>query len=366
MNPGILLLFGLALLSAARAADTNRVQGRSMVISPYGIVASEQPLASQAAVTILAQGGSAADAAIAANAAMGVVSPMMCGIGGDMFAIYYEAKTGRVYGLNASGWAPKKLTPEFLLAHGIVTNKMPQSGIHCVTVPGAVNGWDFLHKRFGRKTFAQILAPAITLAERGYPVTELDHAYWIACEKLLRRDAHATEVFLPNDRVPEIGQIFRNSEIAWSYRQIARRGRDGYYNGELANRLIARSHELSGAMEKADLEESSAEWVEPLSTTYRDWTVFEIPPNGQGIAALSMLNLMEKFPLHEYGEGSVEAIHCMIEAKKLAYADMFEHVADPRFKKVPVTEMLSKRYAARRAFKKAYAEFLLQRLDGHR
>jgi gamma-glutamyltranspeptidase/glutathione hydrolase len=336
------------MFSSAQANETNRVQGRSMVISPYGIVASEQPLASQAAATILAQGGSAADAAVAANAAMGVVSPMMCGIGGDMFAIFYEASSGRVYGLNASGWSPAKLTPDFLAAHG-VTNKMPQTGIHCVTVPGAVNGWDLLLKRFGRKKLSEVLAPAIALAERGFPVTELDHEYWLASEKLLRHDAHATAVFLPENRVPEIGRRFRNPELAWSYRQIASQGRDGYYKGELARRLIARSHELGGAMEEADLEQSTAEWVEPLSTTYRDWTVFEIPPNGQGIAALSMLNIMEQFPLRQFGANSVDALHYMIEAKKLAYADMIEHVADPRFNKIPVAEMLSKPYAVRRS-----------------
>ncbi|MDB6040126.1 MAG: gamma-glutamyltransferase [Verrucomicrobiales bacterium] len=348
MHARLLLFLTMVMFQSAQAAETNRVQGRSMVISPYGIVASEQPLASQAAATILAQGGSAADAAVAANAAMGVVSPMMCGIGGDLFAIYYEAKSGRVYGLNASGWAPAKLTPEFLTEHGI-TNKMPQSGIHCVTVPGAVNGWDLLLKRFGRKSFAEVLAPAIALAERGFPVTELDHEYWIACEKLLRRDEHATKVFLPENRVPGVGERFRNPEIGWSYRQIADHGRDGYYKGELAQRLITRSHELGGALERADLEESTAEWVETLSTTYHDWTVFEIPPNGQGIAALSMLNIMERFPLSQFGAGSVDALHYMIEAKKLAYADMIEHVADPRFNKIPVAEMLAKPYAARRA-----------------
>jgi gamma-glutamyltranspeptidase/glutathione hydrolase len=337
-------LFMLTTLSA----ETNRVQGRSMIISPYGIVASEQPLASQAAAMILARGGTAADAAIAANAAMGVVAPMMCGIGGDMFAIFYEAKSGRLYGLNASGWSPAKLTPEFLAAQGI-TNKMPQTGINCVTVPGAVNGWDLLRKRFGRKSFAEILQPAIALAERGYPVTEIDHGYWKACEKLLRRDAHATKVFLPNDRVPEVGEIFRNPEVAWSYRQIAKHGRDSFYMGAIAERLLARSHELGGAMEASDLEYSSAEWVEPISTTYHDWTVFELPPNGQGIAALSMLNIMERFPLHDFGAGSVDALHYMIEAKKLAYADMLEHVGDPKFSTIPVKEMLSKSYAARRA-----------------
>ena len=348
MHARLLLFLTVVMFQSAQATETNRVQGRSMVISPYGIVASEQPLASQAAATILAQGGSAADAAVAANAAMGVVSPMMCGIGGDLFAIYYEAISGRVFGLNASGWSPAKLTPEFLTAHGI-TNKMPQSGIHCVTVPGTVNGWDLLLKRFGRKSFAEVLAPAIALAERGFPVTELDHEYWVACEKLLRRDEQATKVYLPENRVPGVGQRFRNPEIAWSYRQIAEQGRDGYYKGELAQRLIARSQELGGAMERSDLEESSAEWVEPLSTTYHDWTVFEIPPNGQGIAALSMLNLMERFPLTQLGAGSVDVLHYMIEAKKLAYADMIEHVADPRFNKIPVAEMLSKPYAARRA-----------------
>jgi gamma-glutamyltranspeptidase/glutathione hydrolase len=318
-----------------------------MVISRYGIVATENPLASQAGAAILAQGGNAVDAAVAANAVMGVVAPMMNGIGGDLFALVYEAKTGKLYGLNASGWSPAGLSAEYLLKKGLT--EMPQSGIHSVTVPGAVDGWDKLLQRFGHKKFPEVLAPAIRLAEEGFPVTELTAGAWAESQSRLRKDKNAARTYLPGGHAPEVGQIFQNPDLAWSLRQIAAGGRDAFYRGPIAEKILHCSQQMSGTMSAEDLSAYSSEWVEPIATTYHGWAVYELPPNGQGIAALSMLNIMEQFPLRQYGAGSALALHIMIEAKKLAYADMLRYVADPKFTTVPVAGLLSKDYARQRA-----------------
>lgn len=341
-----LLLIAVALPTLALAAE--RVQGRSMIMSRHGIVATEHPLASQIGATILAQGGNAVDAAVAANAAMGLVGPMANGIGGDMFAIVYEAKSGKIHGLNASGWSPAGLSIEMIKQQGFTTN-MPQSGIHSVTVPGCVDGWQKLLDRFGRKKMSALLAPSIRLAEEGFPVTEIFSDYWVASENKLRKDTNATRVYLPEGRAPKPGEVFRNRDLAWSYKQIARHGRKAFYEGEIAKRILKCSAGLGGTLNAEDLKKFSSEWAEPIATTYRGWTVYEIPPNGQGIAALAMLNLMENFPLEEFGHNSADALHVMIEAKKLAYADMLRYVADPNFAKVPVAGMLSKEYARERA-----------------
>jgi len=327
----------------------DRSQTRSMVITRYGIVATEHPIASQIGATILAEGGNAVDAAVAANAAMGVFAPMANGIGGDMFAIVYEAKRGKLYGLNASGWAPAALTPEFLQSKGFKT--MPTNGIHSVTVPGVVDGWEKLVQRFGHKRLAKLLAPAISYAEEGFPVTEIFASYWAAktTENRLRKDTNSVKLYLPNDHAPRTGEIFRNPELAWSLKQIASRGRKAFYEGVIAQRILEGSKALGGTMTAEDLAKFSSEWTEPISTTYRGWTVYEMPPNGQGIAALTMLNIMERFPLGEFGAGSAKALHVMIEAKKLAYADMLRYVCDPKFHDVPVTGILSKDYARKRA-----------------
>lgn len=333
----------LTMTSWTEAEGQDRSQGRSMVISRDGIVAAENPLAAQAGANILAQGGHAVDAAIAANAVMGLVAPMSNGIGGDLFAIVYEAKTGKLYGLNASGWAPRGLTIEFLKSKGL--ERMPQRGIHSFTVPGAVDGWAQLHGRFGRLKLADDLGPAIHYAEEGFPVTEWVSGLWAASEARLRETESAARTFLPGGRAPRVGEVFRNPDLAWSYKQIAAQGRDAFYKGKVAQRIVAYSKQQGGTMDAADLAEWSSEWVEPISTNYRGWSVYEIPPNGQGIAALAMLNLMENYPLGEYGHNSARALHVIIEAKKLAYADMQRYVADPKFSKIPVSGILSKDYA---------------------
>jgi gamma-glutamyltranspeptidase/glutathione hydrolase len=301
-------------------------------------------------VRILESGGNAVDAAIATNAAMGVVEPMMNGIGGDLFAIVYDAKANKLYGMNASGWAPKDLTIEFLHKKGL--RDMPQSGIYPITVPGAVDGWQKLADRFGRKKLADDLAPAIRIAQDGFPVPEITAVYWAEGLDLLRGDSSAAETYLIKDRAPKTGEIFSNADLAWSLRQIAAHGRDAFYKGEIAQKILDTMKRHGGVMTAQDLSEYSSEFVEPISTTYRDWTVYELPPNGQGLAALEMLNIMEKFPLgqsKEWGFGSVNALHTMIEAKKLAYADLLKYIGEPRGQKLPVATLLSKEWAEQRS-----------------
>ena len=338
-------MVGLGMVGAAMGQD--RSQGRSMVISRGGIVAAESPLAAQAGVRVLESGGNAVDAAIATNAMMGLVEPMMNGIGGDLFAIVYDAKAKKLYGLNASGWAPKALTVEFLHKQGL--REMPQKGVHAITVPGAVDGWQKLADKFGRKKLSEDLASAIRTAQEGFPVPEWVAAYWAADVDLLRSDEAATQVYLPGDHAPKVGEVFRNADLAWSLQQIAEHGRDAFYKGDISRKILEAMKHHNGTMAAEDLADYSSEFVEPISTTYRDWTVYEMPPNGQGIAALEMLNIMETFPIGQFGFGSAKALHAMIEAKKLAYADMGKHLADPRGQKLPVATLLSKEWAKQRA-----------------
>ena len=324
------------------AEGQGRSQARSMVISRQGIVATSQTLASQAGAQVLARGGNAVDAAIAANAVLNVVEPMSNGMGGDLFVIYREAKTGKLYGLNASGWSPQALTIESLKSKGI--KEMPQTGIHAVTVPGCVDGWQKLHSRFGKLRWADVFAPAIHFAREGYPVTELIQASWAASTGKL-----AGTFFLPGGKAPAVGEIFRNPDLAASFERVASGGADAYYRGPIAKAILATSGKLGGTMTAADLAGFSAEWVEPISTVYRGWKVYELPPNGQGMAALQMLNLMERFPLGSYSPSSPEALHWKIESQKLAYADLKRYLADPRVVPVPVEGLLSKVYAAERS-----------------
>jgi gamma-glutamyltranspeptidase / glutathione hydrolase len=311
------------------APAQDRAQGRSMVISRYGVVATESPLASQAGVQILERGGTAVDAAVAANAVMGVVAPMSNGIGGDLFAIVYDAKSGKLYGLNASGWAPTGLTPEALKKQGL--RDMPQHGIFTVTVPGAVDGWQKLLEKFGKKNLATVLSPAIQIADQGFPVTEWIAGLWSQNAEFLRSNDAATQTYLPSDRAPAVGQIFRNPDLAKSLREIAQGGRDAFYKGEIARQIIDTSRRHGGTFTASDFADYASEWVDPISTTYRGWTVLELPPNGQGLAALEMLNIMETFPLNQYGLNSTRTLHAMIEAKKLAYADLVRYIGDPKF-----------------------------------
>ena len=340
-------LFVLVMFSIACASAQDRSYGRSMVVTPYGIVATSYVQASQAGARILEQGGSAIDAGIAANAVLGVAEPMMNGIGGDLFAIYWEAKTGKLYGLNASGWAPQGLTIDHLEAKGI--HAMPQKGIDSVTVPGAVDGWTKLHDRFGKLVWSELFQPAIFYAGQGFAIPEQVHAYWAGSTLELMEYPESRRVYLPGDKAPVIGQVFRNPDLARALTMIARDGESAFYKGEIAQAILKTSTELGGTMTAKDLSEYSAEWVEPISTKYRDWTVFELPPNGDGVAALEMLNIMDQSEPSTDGPLSPSELHTRIEAMKLAYADVQAYDGDPRFGSIPVKELLSKEFAAKRA-----------------
>lgn len=336
-----------ALLMLDPAFSQDRDHARSLVMTRRGVVAASQTLAAQAGSEILRRGGSAVDAAIAANAALGVVEPMMNGIGGDLFVIVREAQTGRVAGLNASGPAPAGLTLDRLRAAG--HKQMPQAGIDTVTVPGCVAGWAALHQRYGKLPWADLFAPAIHYAEQGFPVTEIIAAQWASSAKKLAGDEDGARVYLPGGQTPEAGEVFRNPELARALREIAREGAAAFYQGAIARAILAKSRALGGTMTGEDLASFAPEWVEPISTDYRGWKVYELPPNSQGIAALAMLNIMERFELAKLSPVAAPLLHLEIEAQKLAYADLARYVADPRVAPAPVRAMLDKEYAARRA-----------------
>jgi gamma-glutamyltranspeptidase/glutathione hydrolase len=337
----------LLIQSGVLAQEPQRDYARSVVVNREGIVATSQTLASAAAADILRRGGNAVDAAIAANAVLGVTEPMMNGIGGDLFAMVYDAGEKKLFGLNSSGWAPAGLTLDHLKEKGVV-HAIPRD-IDAVTVPGAVAGWAALHDRFGKLPLAQDLQPAIFYAEHGVPITELVAKVWEESGETLKSKAGFAGTFLPGGKAPGAGGIFKDADLARSLDRIAKYGRDGFYRGPTAQAIVSFSKEQGGVMSEADLADFQPEWVNPISTTYRGWNIYELPPNGQGIAALSMLNIMEQFPLGEYGQDSVKALHVMIEAKKLAYADLIKYIGDPRFSNIPVNELLSKSLARKRA-----------------
>lgn len=309
-----------------------------MTIATSGIAATSQTLASQAAAMTLARGGSAVDAAIAANAVLSVVEPMMCGIGGDLFAIHRDGKTGELTGINASGAAPAALTLDR------VNHTVPRIGIHTATIPGAVDGWAKMQARFGKLPWSDLFAPAIYYAERGFPVTELIQYDWEHTVNRLEEDPVALRIFA----VPAVGQVFRNTDLAAAYRILARSPRE-FYEGELAAAVLHTSARHDGAMTAADLKEFSSEWVTPIAIDYRGWTVSQIPPNGQGIGTLEMLNILENFPIPDLDPLSADAYHYKIEAQKLAFEDQRRYIADPRHADVPIARLLSKDYARERA-----------------
>lgn len=345
MKTGFVCFVGMFLPMASTAQE--RSQARSMVITQRGIVATSQTLASQAGARILERGGSAVDAAIAANAVLGVVEPMMCGIGGDLFAIHWHAKTGKLTGINASGWAAKGASVEWFKAHDMYA--MPSTGIHTVTVPGAVDGWEKMHKRFGKLPWRDLFQPAIYYARNGFPVTELIQYDWDGSTGKLSRDDNARRVFLKDGRAPEVGEIFRNPELAGALELVANGGAPAFYKGPVADAILKTSKRLGGTLSAQDFADFQSEWVQPISTDYRGWKVYQLPPNGQGIGTLQMLNIMEQFPIPEYAQNSAEAFHYKIEAQKLSYADLRRWVGDPRQAQVPTAGLLSKDYAKQRA-----------------
>ncbi len=319
---------------------------RSVVISQQGMVATSQPLAAVVGLEVLKQGGNAVDAAIAANAVLCVVEPMSCGVGGDLFAIVWDNKTKKLYGLNASGRSPLALNRQVFADQG--HTQIPLQGPLSWSVPGCVAGWDDLRKRFGTQDFEQTLRPAISYAQNGFPVSRVIAGYWASAEQSLKKWPQSAETFLINGRAPREGEVFRNPRLAATLRAIAQTGRDAFYRGKNAEQIVNFSQAHGGFFSLKDFAEHTNEWVEPVSTTYRGYQVWELPPNGQGIAALQMLNLLEPHDLRSLGPQSADYRHLFVEAKKLAFADRAQFYADPAFAKVPVQHLISKEYAAKR------------------
>lgn len=320
-------------------------QSRSTVIATHGMVATSHPLASSVGLDVLKQGGNAVDAAIAANAMLGLVEPMSCGIGGDLFAIYWDAKTGKLYGLNASGRSPYALDRQVFKKKGL--SEIPLDGPLSWSVPGCVDGWFELHQRFGKQEMAQLLRPSIEYGRAGFPVTEIIAGYWSKADQAFAGHADSQATFLIDGRPPVEGQIFRNPNLANTYAQIAEGGREAFYRGSIARRIVDYSQRHDGFFSMKDFAEHRSDWVEPVSTTYRGYQIWELPPNGQGIAALEMLNILEGYDVAKLGPGSPEYLHLLIEAKKLAFADRAKFYADPDFNALPVQQLISKAYAVK-------------------
>jgi gamma-glutamyltranspeptidase/glutathione hydrolase len=318
-------------------------QSRSAVVAQHGIVATSQPLAAEVGLDVLKAGGNAVDAAIATNAMMGLTEPMSCGVGGDLFVIYWDAKTEKLYGLNASGRSPYALNREVFRKQGLV--RIPDAGPLPWSVPGCVAGWQDLGDRFGTMPLADVLAPAIRYAEDGFPVSQIIAQDWQSSAADLSRWEHSAATYLPDGRAPEVGEIFRNPDLAATYRAIADGGAKALYEGDTARRIVAYSETIGGYFSLRDFAEHRSAWVEPVSTRFRGYELWELPPNGQGIAALEILNLLEPFDLRSLGHNSAEYIHLFVEAKKLAFADRARFYADPDMADVPTAELISKPYA---------------------
>jgi gamma-glutamyltranspeptidase/glutathione hydrolase len=319
---------------------------RSEVIAQNGMAATSQPLATQIALDILKQGGSAVDAAVAANAALGLMEPTGCGIGGDLFAIVWDANTKTLHGLNASGRSPASLTLDYFKKQGLT--QVPPYGPLPVTVPGCVDGWFELHARFGKLPMDEVLAPAIAYADNGFAVSELIAYYWQLNIPSREEWAGFADTFMPDGRAPRKGEVFKNPKLANTYRMIAEGGRDVFYKGDIARTIDAFMKRNGGFLSYEDMASHHSEWIEPVSTNYRGYDVWELPPNGQGIAALEMLNILEGYDIKSMGFGSAEYIHAFVEAKKLAYEDRAVYHADPAFNDIPVKTIISKRYAKKR------------------
>jgi gamma-glutamyltranspeptidase/glutathione hydrolase len=345
------LVSGLALSVAAMSQGFDRPTGkpfasRSEVIAKHGMAATSQPLATQVALDILKQGGSAVDAAIAANAALGLMEPTGCGIGGDLFAIVWDAGSQELTGLNASGRSPQSLTLQHFRDLGMAS--IPYLGPLSVSVPGAVDGWYELHERYGRLPMPELLAPAIRYAEEGFPVTEFIANLWQQNVASREKFSGVREVYMPGGQAPRTGDVFQNPALAKTYRMIAEGGRDAFYRGQIAREIDAYMAEQGGFLTREDLAAHTSQWVTPVATNYRGYDVYELPPNGQGIVALQMLNILEGFDLRGMGFGSADYLHTLIEAKKLAYEDRAKYYADPDFYNFPGDTLLSDVYANER------------------
>jgi len=343
----IIILLLIPVFSSAQDRITGReFATRSEVIARNGMAATSQPLATQVALDILKKGGNAFDAAIAANAVLGVVEPTGSGIGGDLFAIIWSVDKGKLYGLNASGRSPRSLKLEYFKENSI--EKIPSYGPLPVSVPGCVDGWFEIHDMFGQLPMKDILQPAINYARDGFPVTEVIAYYLQTSTELLKDYPNIKEVYMPGGKAPAKGEIFRNPFLAGTLEKIAKGGRNEFYRGTIARAIDAFMKTQGGFLAYDDLSRHHSEWVEPVSTNYRGYDIWELPPNGQGIAALQMLNILEGYDLAAMGFGSSEYIHLFTEAKKLAFEDRARYYADPTFSTVPVSQLISKKYAAER------------------
>jgi gamma-glutamyltranspeptidase/glutathione hydrolase len=350
----LVLWLGIAMLSSFPPAlgydrgGKHPHQGRSVVYAKHGMVATSHPLAAQAGLDILRAGGNAADAAIATNAMLGVVEPMSCGIGGDVFVIYWDAKTQKLYGLNGSGRSPYAINRQVFKEKGLA--QIPLEGPLPWSVPGCVHGWGELRGRFGKLPLKQILEPAIETAEEGCPVPEVIAGYWKGAEKKLQQWPDSAATFLiDGQRAPCEGEVMKNPNLAATMRLIATGGPDAFYKGKIAQTIVNFSEKNGGYFSLKDFADHTSEWIEPVSTNYRGYDVWELPPNGQGIAALEMLNILEHWDIASLGHSSAEHIHLFIEAKKLAFADRAKFYADPAFEKLPVAELISKEYGQRQS-----------------
>ena len=347
----VLISTTLLVVLSVQLQSQDRITGhdfatRSEVIARNGMAATSHPLATQVALDILKKGGTAIDAAIAADAVLGVVEPTGAGIGGDLFAIIWSSAKGKLYGLNGSGRSPRSLKLEYFKENGF--NFVPAYGPLPVSVPGCVDGWFELHDMFGRLPMKDILQPAINYARDGFPVTEVIAYYLKKGTEVLKEYPNIKEVYMPNGRTPSKGEIFKNPLLASTLEKIVKGGRYEFYKGSIARDIAAFMKKQGGFLSYDDMYRHHSEWVEPVNTTYRGYEVWELPPNGQGIAALQMLNILEGFDIAAIGFGSSEYIHVFTEAKKLAFEDRAKYYADPFFSKTPVTQLLSKKYAAER------------------
>lgn len=347
---GSLLLISLTLVTPLASAY-DRVTGkafasRSEVIAQHGMAATSQPLATQVALDILKNGGNAVDAAIAANAMLGLVEPTGCGIGGDIYAIIWDAETKTLHGLNGSGRSPQSLTLDYFKQQGIT--EIPKFGALPVSVPGTVDGWFEMHEKFGSTPMTDILAPAIQYAREGFPVSELISYYLHRSVARIGQYEGFKETYMPDGEMPDTGDIFKNPALAATYEKIAKGGRDAFYKGDIARTIDAYIKAQGGFLSYADLASHTSTWVKPVSTNYRGYDVWELPPNGQGIAALQILNIMEHYDVESMGFGSPEYVHTFVEAKKLAFADRAKFYSDMDFNDIPVERLISKQYAAER------------------
>jgi gamma-glutamyltranspeptidase/glutathione hydrolase len=318
-------------------------QSRSTVIATGGMVAASHPLAAAAGLNILKSGGNAVDAAIATNAMLGLVEPMSCGIGGDLFVIYWDAETKTLHGLNASGRSPYAINRKVFADKNL--DEIPIDGPLSWSVPGCVDGWFELHDKFGKKSFSEILTPSIDYGRNGFPVTEIIAGDWKSGEESLADYPDSASTYLIDGRAPAEGDIFRNPNLAQCYELIAQGGRDEFYRGSIARRIVAFSQANGGYFSIKDFADHRSTWVDPVSNSYRGYDLWELPPNGQGIAALEMLNVLEGYDIESMGPLSPEYLHLFIEAKKLAFADRARFYSDPDFNKLPVKELISKSYA---------------------